>query len=103
MIGVALAIFTFFHKFVNTIDLTHQILRNRIFGIFEDVFHIKKTFVNEFGSLVIFANDKNLCRLVSGGFGLGSLNGFEEFVEDPNEGLVIGRSEDFGDEPATSA
>lgn len=47
------------------------------------------------------ADHKNLSRLITWGLWFGGLHLVEELLEDPQEGLVVPRTEDLGDEPAS--
>lgn len=72
-----------------------------IFSILENVFGIEKLIIDEIRIYEICANNENFCRCETRSLGLVGFNLSEEFIANPNKGIVILGSENLGNESTT--
>jgi hypothetical protein len=79
------------------------VVGSRVLELCEDVLRVEELRVNVLWSLVTAANNENFGGNISRRRRLGSLNGGEKLLENPQKGIVVLGAENFGDKASTLA
>jgi len=91
-------------KFINGGDfISFRFLQEIFFSILEDEFGVEKLGIDVVRSNKSKADDKNFGRLSSRSSRLSGFNLLEEFIQNPDQRVIICGSEDLGDESTTSS
>lgn len=91
-------------KFINGGDfISFRFLQEIFFSILEDEFGVEELGIDVVGSNKSKTDDENFGRLSSRSSRLSGFNFLEEFIQNPDQRVIICGSEDLGDESTTSS